>query len=49
MCNRVHGLKESITFDDIQQFSRNGVRLVMVSESDDIIVVFRSFSPPTTC
>lgn len=42
-----HEFKESITFDDIQKCSCVGVCLVVVCETDDMIIVFRSFSPQT--
>ena len=49
MFKTVHGLKEPITFDDIQKCSCVGVCLAVVSETDDIITVFRSSSPPIVC
>ena len=49
MCERVHGLKEPVTFDDIQRCLCAGVCLVIVSETDDIIISFRSFFWPTIC
>ena len=42
-----HEFKDSITFDDIQKCSCVGVCLVVVCETDDMIIVFRSFSPQT--
>ena len=49
MFKTVHGLKEPITFDSIQKCSCVGVCLVVVSEIDDIITVFRSSSSPIVC
>ena len=47
--NTVRGLKEPVMFDDIQGYSCVGVCFVVVSETDDTIIVFRSFSPTTVC
>lgn len=47
--NTVRGLKEPVMFDDIQGYSCVGVCFMVVSETDDTIIVFRSFSPPTVC